>query len=483
MASGKTRTMKGEVIGKSVLASLTASDALAIVAASADVALLLDREGNVIESRSDAPEPGAALVAGWVGNALTRLVTVESRAKIDAMLAEAFAHGSTRWRQVNHPLAESASDLPVQYRMVRLDGRELVLAVGREMRSVSLMQQRLVNAQQHLEREYRELRHSDLRYRMLFQLATDAVLIVDLQSRRITESNPAAVRLLGTSSGRLNGRAFPLGISEPDDRDLLAWLQRLQSGVDADEIRVVLRATGTQGVLTASLFREDRTPMALVRMRTVDASPGTLVVPTSRSVLLKAVEALIDGVVVTEADGRVVMANGAFLEMVQAPGLERVIGESIERWLGRPGVDIALLMVGVTEQGSVSLFSTILRSEFGSVRSVEVSATQIPGSDPARIAYAVRDTGLRVDGGGGQPSGLDRGSMEHLTELVGRVPLKEIVRETDDLIERMCIETALGLAGDNRAQAAEMLGLSRQSLYVKMRRFGLGDLDSNLRDD
>ena len=55
--------------------------------------------------------------------------------------------------------------------------------------------------------------------------------------------------------------------------------------------------------------------------------------------------------------------------------------------------------------------------------------------------------------------------------------LKDLVREATDAIERLCIEAALELTGDNRASAAEMLGLSRQSLYVKLRRYGLGDLD------
>ena len=67
-------------------------------------------------------------------------------------------------------------------------------------------------------------------------------------------------------------------------------------------------------------------------------------------------------------------------------------------------------------------------------------------------------------------------SVEQLTELVGRMSLKDIVRESTDLIERLCIEAALELVGDNRASAAEMLGLSRQSFYVKLRRYGLGDL-------
>jgi DNA-binding NtrC family response regulator len=66
-------------------------------------------------------------------------------------------------------------------------------------------------------------------------------------------------------------------------------------------------------------------------------------------------------------------------------------------------------------------------------------------------------------------------SPEQVAELIGRMSLKDLVRETTDVIERLCIETALELTGDNRASAAELLGLSRQSLYVKLRRFGLAD--------
>jgi DNA-binding NtrC family response regulator len=53
------------------------------------------------------------------------------------------------------------------------------------------------------------------------------------------------------------------------------------------------------------------------------------------------------------------------------------------------------------------------------------------------------------------------------------MPLKDIVGETVDLIERLCIEAALKITRNNRASAADMLGLSRQSLYVKLRRYGI----------
>jgi DNA-binding NtrC family response regulator len=90
----------------------------------------------------------------------------------------------------------------------------------------------------------------------------------------------------------------------------------------------------------------------------------------------------------------------------------------------------------------------------------------------------IRNVGWRLSSA--VPSGreLPR-SIEQLTELVGRVPLKDLVQESTDLIEKLCIEAALELTRDNRASAAEMLGLSRQSLYVKLRRFGLGDLGTD----
>ena len=50
------------------------------------------------------------------------------------------------------------------------------------------------------------------------------------------------------------------------------------------------------------------------------------------------------------------------------------------------------------------------------------------------------------------------------------------------MIEKMCIMTALDLTLNNRVSASEMLGLSRQSLYIKMRRFGITDPNGSESD-
>jgi DNA-binding NtrC family response regulator len=69
--------------------------------------------------------------------------------------------------------------------------------------------------------------------------------------------------------------------------------------------------------------------------------------------------------------------------------------------------------------------------------------------------------------------------LRNVMQLVGYSTLKDIVAETTEIIERMCIETALELTRNNRVAAAELLSLSRQSLYVKLRKFGLLSKDAD----
>jgi transcriptional regulator PpsR len=120
----------------------------------------------------------------------------------------------------------------------------------------------------------------------------------------------------------------------------------------------------------------------------------------------------------------------------------------------------------------VRLFATQMRGEYGSTSEVEISAVAVNSGPQRCLGFTIRDMGRRLTNDGRSTKELPR-SASQMTELVGRLPLKDIVRETTDLIEQLCIEAALELTGDNRASAAEMLGLSRQSLYIKLRRFGI----------
>lgn len=61
------------------------------------------------------------------------------------------------------------------------------------------MQQRLVDAQQAIERDYTRLRQLETRYRVLFEMASEAVIVLDANTFKVIEANPRAADLLGDS--------------------------------------------------------------------------------------------------------------------------------------------------------------------------------------------------------------------------------------------------------------------------------------------
>ena len=180
---------------------------------------------------------------------------------------------------------------------------------------------------------------------------------------------------------------------------------------------------------------------------------------------------------VTDEALNIIDVNLAFLELSQLPSAESAKGQSLSRFVGRAGVDINVLMANLRDHGWVRNFSSIVRTLYGAQDDVEISAVSVREGLEAFHGFVIRAT-KRPSQTVIAARELPR-TTEQLTELVGRVPLREIVRETTDVIEKMCIEAALNITSNNRASAAEVLGLSRQSLYTKLNRHGLGGADGD----
>ena len=461
---------------KRTLGDLDAEIAAKLIAAAADIALIIDAKGVIRDISFGSTEFAEAGYDEWVGQPFINTVTLESRPKVEELLRDSASKGPLRWRQVNHP--SKHGDIPVRYSAVQVGSSGRVVAVGRDLRTVAALQQRLVDAQQSMEREYARLRHAETRYRLLFQIASQPVLIVDTNSLKVVEANPAAGQLLNKPIKRLAGRAFPELFDAEGAKAVQSHLAQVRATGRGDEVTVRLNE-GPEAILGASLFRQENASHFLVRLSPVEADTAS---PRAGSKLFSVVESLPDGFVVTDLNRRILTANPAFLDLAELASEEQARGEALDRWVGRPGVDLDTLIANMREHGSVRHFSTVLRGEYGASEEVEISAVSVLTGEHPCYGFTIRSVGGREPVKPRRPRELPR-SVEQLTQLVGRVTLKELVRETTDVIERLCIEAALELTGDNRASAAEMLGLSRQSLYSKLRRFGLGDLDSDSDDD
>ena len=142
-------------------------------------------------------------------------------------------------------------------------------------------------------------------------------------------------------------------------------------------------------------------------------------------------------------------ANAAFLEMAQLSSSEQARGELLDRWLGRAGVDFSVALANLRQSGSIKLFATAMRGEYGASADVEVSAVSLTARRrQARLGFAIRNVEKRLSATATSAGELPR-SMAQLTELIGRVPLRDLVRETTDVIEKL---SHRGRAGVDRRQ-------------------------------
>ena len=128
---------------------------------SADITLKIGPDGTIEDAVF-----GVALAsedAGeWCGSPWEHTVTPATRGKVRTLLADARAHGVTGFRQVNH-LLPGGTEVPVEYAAGRVGTDGSLVALGRSLLAVSELQQKLVNAQQALERDYWRLREIETR--------------------------------------------------------------------------------------------------------------------------------------------------------------------------------------------------------------------------------------------------------------------------------------------------------------------------------
>ncbi len=439
--------------------------------AAADVLLSVDDDGNIVDVAFANEELQQALEGVLVGRLWADTVTADSRGKLDELLQVTAASGSVV-RDLVHRL-DDGNELPVRYVAAAPFPDSQIVALGRDQRPIAALQQQVLDAQMALEKDYWALRHVETRYRLLFQTASEPLLVVDEGSRRVIEANPLAEKLLGDKKKAVVGKPFPIGFDPSESKRLQELLLEAAAIGRANADGVKLASGSEQCAVRVHLLRQGDEARFLIRLSPRQGSqqpgagsPGACIDSVMRHAP--------DAVVLTDTEGRIRAANQMFLQIAHLASEEQAVGRSIDRWLGRSGVDLSVLLNNLRQHESVKLFATKLRSEYGTPTDVEISVGTYSDGDEEGFAFFVRDVGRRIASEPSMSTRLPK-SVEQITQQVGRVPLKDLVRQSTDLVEQLCIERALELTGDNKASAAELLGVSRQGLYVKLNRYNLAD--------
>jgi transcriptional regulator PpsR len=277
----------------------------------------------------------------------------------------------------------------------------------------------------------------------------------------------------------LNGSAFAQAFEGRRRGELFEELQVVAGSDDANSVDVVARRSGRSVSLFPEYFRAAGELCLLCRvMPAKDEDDSDAMVAGALESLFSATS---DVIVITDPAGVIRDANEAFLILADAAQLRDVRGLSMAEFLVRGSIDLKLILESAGKKGRLSNYNALFKSIVGTRENVDLSAAKLrqKGGDIG-FGMIIRGTASTVDASEGDAGNvMSEDAMKSVMDLVGTASLKELVSATADVIERMCIETAVQLTNNNRVAAAEMLGLSRQSLYVKLRKHGLLSRDGD----
>lgn len=451
-----------------------------IIAKVADVGVVISDVGTVLSVLANPENDGTSRLESWENADLRAVLTTESIPKFESRLAE-FLDGAKDVRPVelNHTDGTGRWELPVRYSFHRIGPDGAILLLGRDLRPIAEMQQQLVQAQLALERDYEHQREFDTKFRVLMNNTVEPVLFINLQNGQISQANRAAANLLGCGIEVLLRSTLETHMTSTRRGDIADMLASHALSGDHGSVSFALCDNRGEVAIHPTVFRAAGERVMLCRLSTEEAAlPGSD--ELSQNVLSLYREGPEAMVFVSEAGG-ILSANEAFLDLVDVAHDINVRGRAIADYLQRGTVDFKVMSENASRAGKMRNYATKIAGAYSRPRAVDVSITAISAGAATVFAMVMRDASRAEATQTASPSGAANAEdyMRSVVELVGSATLKDIVAETTNVVEKMCIETAVELTMNNRVAAAEMLGLSRQSLYVKLRKFDLFSRDSD----
>jgi transcriptional regulator PpsR len=439
---------------------------LDLVSAGSDLTLVVTPE-RVVEAVVAAPQSGlASLVSGWEGQPLQNLFADESWTKLVARLDGPEVAAPL---ELNHA-GSAVYEFPVRYVLRRWPDADRLLMMGRDLRPLAEVQQQLVQAHRAIGRDHEAQRELETRYRVLMEENSFPLLIVSETTGRIVDLNSSAARLLGAQRSDLLNSPIAQEFDGRRRGELIENLARNATNGDGDFIDLNVRRTAQRVKMSAKMFRASRDRLLLCRIGLSESAQSQ---ESDRSLMMQNLfEKGTDAIVFLDGSGLIKAANEAFLHLTDSHSTSVVIDRSFSDFLSRGAVDLKVLLDNVKRVGHLRHYRTRLNTDYMGEVSVELSASLFQDNGKQIVGIVARDS-VVTDRVVWPVTGAENEGLRNVMRLVGYSTLKEIVDETTEIIEKMCIEAALEMSGNNRAAAAELLSLSRQSLYVKLRKFGI----------
>ena len=441
-----------------------------VILRASDISLLIDTAGLILEVIYNTENKNLGNIEHWRTRNIREFITKESGIKLEELLNLSSSENEKIEKdiiQLNH-IKNGGEDFPIQYSIHPTGVNNQILLFGRDLTQIAQAQQELMKTQLKFEREYDRYRSFDTKYRVILEQCGSAFIIVD-ETGQLIDFNKKASAI--TERTDLNQIMLEDLFDQGTSIDMLNELEALNKSTTSNVFSLKLRETNKDLQLKGTFFRSNDGVHTLIRLSSPSIKRASL--SKEKVYLSDLYQKTSDAFVFIDEVGKIVDTNESFLILTENPNIDEVVGRPFSDFLRNSDTDLKILTDNSKRLGKIRNYATDVITTFGSKIPVTISSTWVSNEDDDFYGFILRDSSnVEFE----KQDDNEKHSWEATTKLVGSAPLKELVAQTGDIAERICLETALNLTNNNKVAAAELLSLSRQSLYVKLRKHNLLDI-------
>jgi transcriptional regulator PpsR len=443
-----------------------------IISEFGDINIILDTRGKMLQRNTPA---GSILknLNSWINKNIYDFLTIESKEKLNFHLTSLsdLSQSSTKWFELNH-ISENTGEFPVKYKGFKAANKKNVILIGNDLSPVAEIQKKFVNSQLALEREYSRYRSFETKYKALIEFSEEPLFLLDGVTGKILNLNDSAAKIINEKRDKLVGISLSKFFNFKNNSEFIELLK-------SDEI--VKNYNSSKNIKSkanfnfqSSIFRAENEICIIVRLQKeneVKVKENEL-----NNILNKFYDNTRYGIVFTDSIGTIKYVNDSFISLCKIENQQLLIERPFSDFLARGIIDMKVLIEATLENGSTMPFKTQLISNYDIKTEIEITSTKTSINFVDYICFLIShrpnesepETENNIN-----ENVVSEKATKKIMKLVGSAPLKDLVADTSDIVEKICIETALKMTKNNRVATAEMLNLSRQSLYVKLRKYNL----------
>lgn len=315
------------------------------------------------------------------------------------------------------------------------------------------------------------LKVSEIRFRRLFETAHDGVLLLDPETRKITEANPFMTKLLGYSHAQLVGKElYEIGLlkDQSKSREMFRNLKKTQE-VRYENLPLKSQNGKHQEVeVVANLYRENDRYVIQCNIRDIAARKLAEVIQRrSEALFFALIEQVPVGVYVLDAKLRLLQANPLALRFFSNihPLIGRDFSEIIHLLWAKGNADTAIArFLNTFETGEPFQSTGITRRRLDNgereVFEWQIQRVVLPNGELALVCFFNNITErIKAESAKRHLDVLAASNLKLKREIVNRLAVEEKLKETEYVQSRL-LEHSL-------QQQTELRGMSHKILHAQ----------------